>query len=60
MDHRAQFVDKGEASTETIDWFEAARRYPNIEEAASFIIRSIESHTPRQSSSNSPDSAITG
>ena len=56
--HRAQLVDNEEASTETVDWLEAARRYPNLEEAPTFIVRSKESYTPRRSSSNSPDSRL--
>ena len=43
--HRAQLVDNQEASTEAVDWLEAARIYPNLREAPTFIIRSKESHS---------------
>ena len=54
--HRAQLTDSGEASTDTIDLLEAARRYPNLEAAPSSITCSKESCTPRQTNLNSPDS----
>ena len=36
--HRAQLMNNGEASTETVDWLEAARRYPNLESAPSLLL----------------------
>ena len=40
----------------SVDWLEAARRHPNLEAAPSFSARSKESHSPRQTHLNSPDS----
>ena len=53
--HRAHLGDNQESFTSDIDWLEAARTYPNLDEAPSFIARSKQTHTPRQDSLNLPN-----
>ena len=55
--HRAQLGDE-ETSTADVDWLEAARRYPNLDEAPTFITRSKDTHTPRQDAVNLPNPAF--
>jgi ATP-dependent DNA helicase PIF1 len=53
--HRAQLGGSHESSTLDVDSLEAARRYPSLDEAPSFITRSKETHTPRHDSVNLPN-----